>query len=70
MVKLSTKIALSVWFVALLGGFVTSIVAVSHATLTIEALCPIVCAIGILGIITLVFAILVTLAWCNVKDGE
>lgn len=70
MVKLSTKIALSVWFVALLGGFVTSIVAVNHATLTIEALCPIVTAIGMLGLVTLILALLTTLAWCNVKDGE
>lgn len=62
-VWLRKAVALSIWTAMLAAGLIISIVAVSKTHFTVEQFCPIVTAIGFLGLATLILAIITTGAW-------
>jgi hypothetical protein len=70
MVKLSTKIALGVWFVVPLVGFIIGIVAINDAKVSIIEHSYLIGIGFFYSLYLLVMAMLFTLALCNVKDGE
>ena len=67
MVKLSVKIAFSIWTVLVVTGFVVSLVALINSNIDFDVWCFASTGVGILGLASLVLAILTTLAWCDVE---
>ena len=68
--KLSSKIALSIWSGLFIAGFVVSIVSASNANLSIDVAPMVVSLIWLLGVITLALSLAMTLAWCGIDDEK
>lgn len=68
--KLSIKIALSIWSGLFIAGFVVSIVSASNANLSSDVAPMVFSVIWLLGLVTLVLSLATTLAWCGIDDEK